>query len=69
MVAVARLQAADGSSIPLLPFVRCLTSKNSSQVAGAVDEVIGEVEALTLPSKFPVCIGQRLRRLHTDKGT
>ena len=66
LVAVARVQKKDGTSYPLLPFSRPLPSKASNSVARAVDDIIGQIEATTLPE---AAAGQRITRLHTDKGT
>ena len=66
LVAIARLQKKDGQGFPLLPYVRCLPSKTSNDVSNAVDDIIGEIEATTIPGLAP---GPRLARLHTDKGT
>ena len=66
LVAVARIQKADGDNYALLPFVRSLLGKTSLECKGAISSILNQIEATTLPEAVP---GQRIVRLHTDKGT
>jgi hypothetical protein len=66
VVGVAAIQSKDNTALPLLPFVRTITTKGSTEVAQAMHEIVNEIEALTLPQ---ASAGQRIVRIQTDKGT
>ena len=66
LFAVARLQSNTGGNLALLALSRNLQTKTCADVSATVDDMIGQIEALTLEDVAP---GNRITRLHTDKGT